>query len=103
MVIFLAVASFFLIAPGYTRYGKFTYVIGANQLATRVSGINVERHILIAYTIAGVLLGLAGVVTTACAITGQTGMGPASSWTPLPSPQLAERRWQAARGARPAR
>ena len=99
MVIFLAVASFFHIAPGYIRYGKFTDAIGANQLATRVSGINVERHILIVCTIAGVLLGLAGVVTTACAITGQTGMGSASSWTLLPPPLLAERSWQAAWGA----
>lgn len=75
VVIFLAVAAFFHIALGYTRYGKFTYAIGANQLAARVSGINVERHILIVYMIAGVLSGLAGVVTTARAITGQAGMG----------------------------
>lgn len=75
VIIFLAVALFFHIALGYTRYGKFTYAIGANQLAARVSGINVERHIVIVYTIAGVLSGLAGVVTTARAITGQAGMG----------------------------
>jgi inositol transport system permease protein len=75
VIIFLAVAFVFHIALRYTRYGKFTYAIGANPLAARVSGINVERHIIAVYTIAGVLSGLAGVVTTARAITGQAGMG----------------------------
>ena len=38
-------ALIFHIALRYTRYGKFTYAIGANVQAARVSGINVERHI----------------------------------------------------------
>src|SRR5580700_7825346 len=75
VIIFLAVAAIFHVALRYTRYGKFTYAIGANPLAARVSGINVERHILVVYTLAGLLAGLAGVVTTARAITGQAGMG----------------------------
>ena len=75
VMIFLGVAAIFHIALRYTRYGKFTYAIGANPLAARVSGINVERHIVVVYTLAGLLSGLAGVVTTARAITGQAGMG----------------------------
>jgi len=39
-----------------------------------VSGINVPRH-LIVYTIAGLLSGLAGIVTSARAVSGQAGMG----------------------------
>jgi ABC-type xylose transport system permease subunit len=39
VVIFLVVALIFHIALGYTRYGKFTYAIGANVQAARVSGI----------------------------------------------------------------
>ncbi len=35
------VAFTFHIALGYTRYGKFTYAIGANIQAARVSGINI--------------------------------------------------------------
>ena len=46
VIIFLGVAFIFHIALRYTRYGKFTYAIGANPLAARVSGINVERHIV---------------------------------------------------------
>jgi inositol transport system permease protein len=75
VVIFLAVALIFHIALRYTRYGKFTYAIGANVQAARVSGINVARHLVVVYGIAGLLSGLAGVVTSARAISGQAGMG----------------------------
>ncbi len=75
VVIFLVVAAIFHIALRYTRYGKFTYAIGANPLAARVSGINVERHIVVVYTLAAGLSGLAGIVHTARAISGQAGVG----------------------------
>ena len=73
--IFLAVAAIFHIALRYTRYGKFTYAIGANALAARVSGIDVGRHLIVVYGIAGLLSGLAGVVFSARAISGQAGNG----------------------------
>ena len=75
VVIFLAVALIFHIALRYTRYGKFTYAIGANVQAARVSGIDVGGHLIKVYAIAGLLAGLAGVVTSARAISGQAGMG----------------------------
>lgn len=75
VVIFLVVAFIFHIALRYTRYGKFTYAIGANVQAARVSGINVGRHLIKVYAIAGLLSGLAGVVLSARAISGQAGMG----------------------------
>lgn len=75
VVIFLATALLFHLALGYTRYGKYTYAIGANPQAARVSGIRVGRHLLLVYTIAGLLSGLAGIVTSARAESGQAGMG----------------------------
>jgi inositol transport system permease protein len=75
VMIFLGTALLFHIALRYTRYGKFTYAIGANPQAARVSGINVGRHLIVVYTIAGALSGLAGVVTSARAVSGQAGMG----------------------------
>jgi inositol transport system permease protein len=75
VVIFLAVALIFHIALRYTRYGKFTYAIGANVQAARVSGINVGAHLIKVYALAGLLAGLAGIVTSARAISGQAGMG----------------------------
>ena len=75
VVIFLATALVFHIALRYTRYGKFTYAIGANREAARVAGIPVARHLVVVYTIAGLLSGLAGVLTCARAVSGQAGMG----------------------------
>ncbi len=75
VVIFLATALVFHVALRYTRYGKFTYAIGANREAARICGIRVGRHLVVVYAIAGVLSGLAGVLTSARAISGQAGMG----------------------------
>ncbi len=73
--IFLAVAVIFHIMLKYTRYGKYTYAIGANPQAARVSGINVQNHLVKVYAVAGLLSGLAGIVTAARAETAQAGMG----------------------------
>ena len=73
--IFLGAALIFHIALRYTRYGKFTYAIGANPQAARVSGINVGRHLILVYAIAGLMSGLAGVVFSARSISGQAGNG----------------------------
>lgn len=75
VIIFLVVAVIFHIVLRYTRYGKFTYAIGANVQAAKVSGINVKTHLIKVYLIAGMLSGLAGVVASARAGSGQAGMG----------------------------
>lgn len=75
VIIFLTLAVICHIALVYTRYGKFTYAIGANAMAARVSGINISSHLIKVYAVAGVLSGLAGVVTAARAASGQPGMG----------------------------
>lgn len=73
--IFLVVAAIFHVALKYTRYGKFTYAIGANPQAARVSGINVERQLVKIYAVAGLLSALAGIVVAARGLTAQAGMG----------------------------
>jgi inositol transport system permease protein len=75
VLIFLAVAVIFHIALKYTRYGKHTYAIGSNAEAARVSGINVERHLILVYGIAGLLAALAGIALAARGLTAQAGMG----------------------------
>ncbi len=75
IVIFLAVAVIFHVAMTYTRYGKFTYAIGSNMQAARVSGINVKTHLVKVYGIAGLLSGLAAIVFIARANTGQASAG----------------------------
>ena len=75
VIVFLFVAVICHIALTYTRYGKFTYAIGANPQAARVSGINIGNHLMKVYAVAGLLSGLAGVMTAARAQSGQPGMG----------------------------
>lgn len=75
VIIFLVIAAIFHVVLRYTRFGKYTYAIGANRQAAVVSGINVHRQLIWVYAIAGVLSGIAGTVTAARAISGQSGMG----------------------------
>ncbi len=75
VIIFLVVAVIFHIALKHTRYGKYVYAIGGNMTSARVSGINVNKYLVIVYTIAGGLSGLAGVVLAARVSSGQSSMG----------------------------
>ncbi|MBL4645467.1 MAG: ABC transporter permease [Rhizobiales bacterium] len=75
VVIFLVIATLFYLILKYTLYGKRTYAIGSNAEAARMSGINVERHLVLVYTIAGLLAGLAGLVLSSRGLTAQAGMG----------------------------
>lgn len=46
-----------------TQTGRYIYAIGGNKEAARLSGINVDRVLIIVYTISGLMAGLAGLVT----------------------------------------
>jgi methyl-galactoside transport system permease protein len=48
-----------------TTYGKNIYAIGGNPEAARVSGVNVERTLIIVYALAAVLYGLGGTLEAA--------------------------------------
>lgn len=75
VLIFAAIAVLFQLILTYTLYGKHTYAIGSNAAAARMSGINVERHLVLVYAIAGMLAAIAGLVATSKALTAQAGMG----------------------------
>lgn len=46
-----------------TRFGLRTYALGSNREGARRVGVNVERHLMRVYALAGVLGGAAGVMT----------------------------------------
>lgn len=73
--IFIALAILFHFIMKYTVYGKHTYAIGSNEDAARMSGINVARHLVLVYAIAGMLAGLSAIVITSKNLTAQSGMG----------------------------
>ena len=62
-----ALVGFFLY---YTRTGRHIYAIGGNPQAARVSGINVDRTLVLVYGLCGMLAGFSGLL-----LAGRTGSG----------------------------
>jgi len=75
VIIFVGLAILFHLILKYTVYGKHTYAIGSNEDAARMSGIMVDRHKVLVYTIAGMLAGLSALVLSSKNLTAQAGMG----------------------------
>ncbi|MEH6443129.1 MAG: ABC transporter permease [Oceanospirillaceae bacterium] len=73
--VFIALAILFHCIMKYTVYGKHTYAIGSNEDAARMSGINVQRHKVLVYVIAGALAALAAIILSSKNLTAQSGMG----------------------------
>jgi ribose/xylose/arabinose/galactoside ABC-type transport system permease subunit len=66
VLIMAVVAAFFLWFMRYTRFSKKIYAVGNNREAARLSGINVDRVVVITYMIAGILFGVtATIIATA--------------------------------------
>ncbi len=74
-VVFVVLAVIFHIVMMKTLYGKRSYAIGSNEAAARMSGINVDRHKVLVYTIAGILSAVAAILLTSKNLTAQAGMG----------------------------
>ena len=75
VVIFIVLAILFHLILRYTLYGKRSYAIGSNEAAARMSGINVARHKVLVYTIAGMLAAVAAILLSSKNLTAQAGMG----------------------------
>jgi ribose transport system permease protein len=62
MLFFLAAATFF---AQRTVWGQQIYAIGANPVAARLSGVPVERRLLLVYAVSGAMAGLASLIILA--------------------------------------
>lgn len=60
ILVVLSVLAYFLLS--HTRLGRYTYAIGSNREAARLSGIPVKKYLLWVYVILGLLTGLAGMI-----------------------------------------
>jgi ribose transport system permease protein len=65
VLISIAVAIVFGIILAQTRFGRYTYAVGSNEEAVRRAGVNVDRHLIKIYALAGALSGLAGFMNLA--------------------------------------
>ncbi|WP_084295257.1 ABC transporter permease [Caldanaerobius polysaccharolyticus] len=75
VIIMLIMAVIFSKILTKTKLGRYTYAIGSNEEAARLSGINVSRIKQSVYTISGVLSALAGIILASRLFTGQPTAG----------------------------
>ncbi|GAB3127226.1 ABC transporter permease [Glaciibacter psychrotolerans] len=59
----LAIVAYLLLSK--TILGRYTFAIGSNEEATRLSGVDTRKWKIIIYTVAGLFTGVAGVVIAA--------------------------------------
>ena len=68
MILVFIIFSFIL---NRTRIGRYTYALGSNEEAARLSGIKVNGVKIVAYIISGLLAGLVGVILASRMVTSQ--------------------------------
>lgn len=61
--IFVVFVVIFAFIAKYTVFGRRAYTIGGNDVAARLSGINVQRTSMILYMLTGAMCGLVGLLT----------------------------------------
>ncbi|OBR91378.1 ribose transport system permease protein RbsC [Clostridium ragsdalei P11] len=49
----------------YTKFGRYMYAIGGNRVASKLSGINVDKYEMLVYTISGICCAIAAIILTA--------------------------------------
>ncbi|MDX9971937.1 MAG: ABC transporter permease [FCB group bacterium] len=70
LAITLVIAVFFSILLTYTRYGRTLFATGGNAAGARLSGVPTDRVRILAFSVAGLLTGFAGMM-----LTSRTGIG----------------------------
>lgn len=76
IVFFLVVVSGAFVLH-FTRFGRYVYAVGGNELAAKVSGVNTNRILVGVYAFSGALAGVAGIVLSSRIMSGPpaTGLG----------------------------
>lgn len=72
LLVFAIVAHILL---KYTKFGNYVYAIGGNEEATKLSGVKVEKHRIIAYIICGVGSAFAAMILIAKLASGEPTAG----------------------------
>ena len=62
VIVFVIMIFIFLYLQNFTRLGLYSYSIGSNLQAAKLSGVPVRRVLIILYTLIGVCCGLTGVI-----------------------------------------
>lgn len=75
VIIFFGMAILGALILNKTIIGRYTYAIGSNEEATRLSGVNVNKWKIIIYSLAGVFTGVGGIVMAARLNSAQPALG----------------------------
>jgi rhamnose transport system permease protein len=73
--IFALLAAVAAIILGLSTFGRSTYAIGSNAVASRFSGLSVDRTVLLIYMASGLVAGLAAVIFVSRVSTTRSDMG----------------------------
>ncbi|HTB85938.1 MAG TPA: hypothetical protein VK742_20000 [Candidatus Sulfotelmatobacter sp.] len=74
-LIFLGVILLGVFILHFTRFGRYVYAVGGNELAAKVSGVNTDRVLISVYAFAGALAGVAGIVLSSRIMSGPPATG----------------------------
>jgi ribose transport system permease protein len=61
-LIFILIAIIMAFVMKNTRFGRYSYAVGSNKEAARLSGINVNRHFIKVFILEGTFAALAGIL-----------------------------------------
>lgn len=75
LFIVLVLVSYFIL--DHTPFGRFLYAIGGSREAARLSGLNVRALSISAFSISGLICGIAGAMASAVLGSGNPTVGPA--------------------------
>ena len=73
LLVIIAILAHLLLSR--TRLGRYTYALGSNREAARLSGIPVRKNLIAVYVILGVLAGFGGMVASSRVYSGQPNFG----------------------------
>lgn len=75
VLVLFGVAAIIAWVLNRTRLGRYTYALGSNEEATRLSGVNVDAWKMAIYALAGAVTGVAGVLIAARLNSAQPALG----------------------------
>lgn len=75
ILIFLVMAILAGVILNKTKLGRYTFAIGSNEEATRLSGVNVEKWKMMIFALSGAFCGIAGILMAARLDSAQPALG----------------------------
>jgi ribose transport system permease protein len=75
VIIFFVMAIIASLILSKTVIGRYTFALGSNEEATRLSGVNVNKWKIIIYMLAGIFTGIAGIIMASRLNSAQPALG----------------------------